>query len=102
MQGVEELALSAKYADAYKNVFKMLNAREIAMPLVSDHILEIQEYIATLIEKGAAYVADGDVYFDVSKVKNYGHVSHQKPEELLEGVRKENKANKKNPLDFVL
>lgn len=101
-QGVEELALSAKFTEAYKNIFKMLNAREIAMPLVSDHILEIQEYIAALIEKGAAYVADGDVYFDVSKVKDYGHVSHQKPEELLEGVRKENKANKKNPLDFVL
>lgn len=101
-EGIDELELSKRYTQAYLDLFKLLNARTLINPLVSDHIGLIQDYIKSLIDKGAAYVADGDVYFDVSKVPNYGHISHQKPDELLEGVRKENKANKKNPLDFVL
>lgn len=102
LENVNELELSRRYTQAYKDLFKLLNIREMHMPLVSDHIQEIEDYIEELISKGAAYESNGDVYFDITKAKDYGHISHQKPEELLEGVRKENKENKKNPLDFVL
>lgn len=100
--GISEKELTTKYTQAYLDIFQLLNIRTVFMPNVSDNIEDIKNYIANLISKGAAYQVDGDVYFDVSKVQNYGHISHQNPDQLLEGVRKENKANKKNPLDFTL
>ncbi len=99
---ITEKELTDKYTKAYLDLFTLLNVKPLLMPKVSDHIEEIQEYIQQLIDKGVAYVEKGDVYFDVSKVKNYGHVSHQNIDELLEGVRKGNKQYKRNPLDFVL
>ena len=99
---ISEKELSTKYTNAYLDLFGLLNIKQMFMPKVSDHMGDIERYIQGLISKGAAYVIDGDVYFDVSKAQNYGHVSHQNVNALLEGVRKENKANKKNPLDFVL
>lgn len=100
--GISEKELTTKYTQAYLDIFQLLNIRPVIMPNVSEHIEEIQYYIDNLIKKGAAYVVDGDVYFDISKIKDYGHISHQNVDQLLEGVRKENKTNKKNPLDFVL
>lgn len=99
---ISEKELSTKYTNAYLDLFSLLNIKQMFMPKVSDHMGDIERYIQGLIAKGAAYVIDGDVYFDVSKAQNYGHVSHQNVNALLEGVRKENKANKKSPLDFVL
>ena len=97
-----EEILTSRYIKAYLYICELLNIEHMTMPKVSDNIKDIQQYIENLIKKDAAYVVDGDVYFDVGKIKNYGHVSHQNIDELLEGVRKENKANKKSPLDFVL
>ena len=99
---ISEKELATKYTSAYLDLFSLLNIKQMFMPKVSDHIGDIEKYIQALITKGAAYVIDGDVYFDISKATNYGHISHQNVNALLEGVRKENKANKKNPLDFVL
>lgn len=99
---ISEKALTEKYIKAYLDIFELLNIERLTMPRVSDNIPAIQKYITNLIDKKAAYVVEGDVYFDVSKIKNYGHISHQNIDELLEGVRKENKTNKKSPLDFVL
>ncbi|MBQ0045714.1 MAG: cysteine--tRNA ligase [Mycoplasma sp.] len=101
-EGISEKELTTRYTNAYQDIFQLLNIRPVIMPHVSEHIEAIKEYISNLIKIGAAYVVDGDVYFDISKVPNYGHVSHQDPNKLLEGVRKENKTNKKNHLDFVL
>ncbi|MEM3521463.1 MAG: cysteine--tRNA ligase, partial [Candidatus Bathyarchaeia archaeon] len=67
----------------------------------SEHIPEIISQISTLIEKGYAYVVDGNVYFDVSKFPDYGKLSHQKPEELKKH-RIEPDPRKKNPSDFSL
>ncbi len=97
-----EEILTSRYIKAYLYICELLNIEHMTMPKVSDNIKDIQKYIENLIKKDAAYVVDGDVYFDVGKIKNYGHVSHQNIDELLEGVRKENKSNKKSPLDFVL
>lgn len=99
---VSEKQLSTKYLNAYLDLFDLLNIKKLIMPKVSDHINDIIEYIKKLIAKKAAYVADGDVYFDIQKIPNYGHISHKNIKELLDGARKENKKNKKYPLDFVL
>lgn len=99
---ITEKELSTKYLNAYLDLFDLLNIKKLIMPKVSDHIDDIIEYIKKLVANGAAYVANGDVYFDIQKIPNYGHVSHKNINELLDGARKENKENKKYPLDFAL
>lgn len=99
---ITEKELSTKYLNAYLDLFDLLNIKKLIMPKVSDHIDDIIEYIKKLVANGAAYVANGDVYFDIQKIPNYGHISHKNINELLDGARKENKENKKYPLDFAL
>lgn len=99
---VTEKELSTRYYNAYIDLFKILNIKDLTMPKVSDHIQDIIDYVQKQIDNGSAYVADGDVYFDIQKLNNYGHVSHKNIDELLDGARKENKGNKKFPLDFAL
>lgn len=99
---VTEKELSTRYYNAYVDLFKILNIKDLTMPKVSDHIQDIIDYVQKQVDNGSAYVADGDVYFDIQKLSNYGHVSHKNIDELLDGARKENKGNKKFPLDFAL
>ena len=58
--------------------------------------------IESLIGKGYAYAAGGDVYFDVSKKTDYGKLSGQKVDEMRSGARIEVGEAKKSPLDFAL
>ncbi len=72
-------------------------------PLATDHIDSILEMIDALLKKGYAYQANnGDVYYTVSKFKNYGQLSGKKIKELRAGERVEVDTQKKDPLDFVL
>jgi len=72
------------------------------MPRATQHIKEIKEQIKKILENGYAYVANGSVYFAVSKFKDYGKLSRRKPEELISGARVEVKEEKKDPADFAL
>ena len=71
-------------------------------PRVTEHIQEIIDVIQKLVEKGYAYVVDGDVYFSVKKFKDYGKLSKRDVEELIAGARIEPSEKKKDPLDFAL
>ena len=71
-------------------------------PRVTEHLTDIFNFINKLIEKGYAYEVDGDVYFRVEKVKDYGILSGQDINELRNGVRKEIDSKKESPLDFAL
>lgn len=71
-------------------------------PKATEHIGDIIEMIRVLIEKGYAYEADGDVYFEVKKFEDYGKLSNQGIEQMRSGVRKESERNKKDDLDFAL
>jgi len=77
-------------------------ARPNMMPRATGHIQEIIEQISILIDKGYAYVSNGSVYFEVSKFKDYGKLSHRKLEELMPGARVEINPEKKDPRDFAL
>jgi cysteinyl-tRNA synthetase len=71
-------------------------------PRATEHIAEIIELLKGLEEKGYAYEIDGDVFFDVSKFKNYGKLSGQDIEELKIGARVEVDERKRDAIDFAL
>ena len=70
-------------------------------PRATGHIPEMIDLIATLIERGHAYVAGpGDVYFDVRSWPAYGELSGMKVDELAS--EEEQAAGKRDPRDFAL
>ncbi len=71
-------------------------------PKVSEHISEIESFVSTLIKKGYAYEADGDVYFSTRKFPEYGKLSGQNIDDLESGARIAIGEVKEDPLDFAL
>jgi len=71
-------------------------------PKVSEHIPEIINLIQRLIKRGFGYEIDGDVYYDVSKFKEYGKLSKLNREQMKAGARIEVDERKRNPEDFAL
>ena len=69
-------------------------------PKATEHIPEMIDLIQTLIDKGAAYVVDGSVYYRVNSFNEYGKLSRRKPEDLLAGARVEVDERKEDPRDF--
>ena len=96
-------------AEFYKNAFfddcKRLNIKtpDIIEP-ATGCIPEFIKTIEGLIEKGYAYFADGNVYFDTSKVADYNALTGHSTDELMVGVRDdvEEDTSKRNKSDFVL
>lgn len=90
----------AFFADCAKLNIKKPDVTEPATNCIGEFI----HMIAVLIEKGYAYLAGGNVYFDTSKLKEYYVLSNQNAEELAVGVREsvEEDENKRNKTDFVL
>jgi len=101
--GLTVQELGEIYSDAYFEDIAKLNVKKPDVtPRATQHIPEIIEAVETLIEKGYAYVADGDVYFDVSKFEEYGKLSGNKAEALKMGARIEVNPKKRSPADFAL
>jgi cysteinyl-tRNA synthetase len=71
-------------------------------PRATDNIAEMIAIIEQLLAKGNAYVAAGEVLFDVASMPDYGALSNRKLEDQQAGARVEVEAHKKNPGDFVL
>ena len=71
-------------------------------PRATEHIQGMINMISTLITKGHAYVAAGEVLFAVDAMKDYGKLSGRKLEDQQAGARIAVEAHKKNPADFVL
>ncbi len=96
--------LATRYIQEYFEDFdKLYVKRATAYPKATEHIEEMIEHIAKLVEKGFAYEANESVYFRVSKFKKYGMLSRQEQSEKDEedqdaGVAEE----KEHPRDFAL
>ncbi len=102
-EGKSEKELSSFYIDAFLKDIKSLNCKtDYIKPKVTDYMPDIIDYIKNLVDKGYAYVVDGDVYFEVSKIKDYGHLANRNLEDLVSGSRVDLNPLKKNPLDFTL
>ena len=72
-------------------------------PKATDNIAEMITHIQGLIDNKHAYaVQSGDVYFNVRSFNNYGQLSGQSIDKMMEAVRIEKDSDKKDPLDFAL
>ena len=71
-------------------------------PLASEMLTPIVQLIGALIERGHAYVSDGDVYFSVRSLPSYGELSHRDLEQMDQGEGIEGAQRKRDPLDFAL
>ena len=100
-EGVPAKQIARHYAQDYLESMDALGVeRADYYPLVSEHIPQIIDMVQTLIDKGFAYVEDGDVYFSVAKFPSYGKLSRQRPEDLVEGESAGE--GKRHPADFAL
>ncbi len=95
--------ITSFYIKAFKEDAKNLGVEDPDVePRVSQEIDEIIIFIKDLIDKGYAYVVNGDVYFDISKFKEYGKLSKKKIEDLIGDHRVTSINDKRNPGDFAL
>lgn len=101
--GKTEREIADKFIKAYEEDLKNYNCMQIDYrPRVIDYLDDIFEFISKLIEKGYAYIVDGDVYFRVSMIEDYGSLSNQNINDLISGSRVDVDEKKENPLDFAL
>ncbi len=103
-EGVTAKEIADKYIEAFIEDAKGLNLYEekTIHPRATEFIQPMIQFIQGLIEKGAAYNVDGNVYFNIDYAKDYGKLSKKNIEELISGARVVINDEKKNPLDFVL
>ena len=71
-------------------------------PKATDYLDRMIEIINDLIQKGHAYVVEGDVYFRVRTFKDYGSLSRRSVEEMKSGTRIDVDPRKEDPMDFAL
>lgn len=102
-EGISEKEVATRYADVYFTNVKDLGAKKPDYtPYATEYIQKMIDFISELKENGYTYEVDGDVYFRVSKIDDYGVLSNQQAEFLDAGVRKSVDTKKENPRDFVL
>ncbi len=95
--------VTEKTADQFQADVKALGCLEpTVQPRATDNIAGMIEMISTLINKGHAYVANGEVLFSVGSMKDYGKLSNRNLDDQQAGARVAVEPHKKNPADFVL
>ncbi|MFA5421453.1 MAG: cysteine--tRNA ligase [Bacilli bacterium] len=102
-ENTDESALAVRYIREFNKVSAAVNSLPPTFsPRVTKYIPEIIRYIEDLVANGAAYVVDGDVFFRVSSISDYGELSKINIDDLISGARVEENAKKESSLDFVL
>lgn len=101
--GKGPLELAEEFSRIYLEDLAKLGVLPADMyPKVSEHIPDIIEMVQVLVNKGYAYVLNGDVYYEVAKFKEYGKLSGRNLEEMQAGARVEINESKRDPMDFAL
>ena len=99
----DEILYAHHFADIFlKNVKELGCELPDYVPYATNYMEQMISFIQTLIDKGYAYEVEGDVYFRVSKLEEYGALSKQKLDQLDSGVRIDVDTKKENPSDFAL
>jgi cysteinyl-tRNA synthetase len=101
--GVDYRTVADRFIKAFYDDMDRLGVlRPTLEPLATDHIDGMIEIIRMLVDKGIAYQAGTDVYFQVERFPGYGKLSGRLLEDMMAGARVEVDENKRNPMDFVL
>ncbi|WP_373692080.1 cysteine--tRNA ligase [Corallococcus sp. AS-1-6] len=101
--GEAPVDLASRFVEAFRDDARALHLREPDVsPRVSETIPEIVALIQTLVDKGYAYEAKGDVYFAVDKDDDYAKLSKRNLDDLCQGERVQPGDLKHQPLDFAL
>jgi cysteinyl-tRNA synthetase len=100
--GVDPAVVAERYAREYEDSMRALGVMppDVA-PRATGHILEMQQMISLLIDRGYAYPGEGSVYFAVEKVEGYGKLSGRGLDTLVR-ERVDPAPGKHHPLDFAL
>lgn len=102
-EGVEAIEIAERYIVQYWKDSQALGIRPANFhPRTTNYVNEIVDFISDLIDKGHAYETEGDVYFEVSSLANYGELSHRKIEDMVAGARIAPDEKKRSPEDFTL
>lgn len=102
-EGVSSKEISEKYIEEYWKDVTALGVKPATVhPKATENVEQIIDIIKTLIDKGYAYEAQGDVYFRTLKFKEYGKLSHQPLDDLMSGARIDVSQIKEDPMDFAL
>jgi len=101
-EGVEVATLAERHIEAYMRHLSALNVKQAHVyPRATQEIPSMIKVIEGIIERDAAYAAEGDVYFRVTRDPLYGKLSHRSVDSMRAGVRAETEL-KEHPLDFAL
>jgi cysteinyl-tRNA synthetase len=102
-EGLEYVSVSERNIEAYLRYADLHNImRASVYPRATRHIPEILALIQKLMDRGMAYAAAGDVYYEVRKRADYGKLSKRNVDDMRSGARIEVGEHKRDPLDFVL
>ncbi|MEE9271462.1 MAG: cysteine--tRNA ligase [Candidatus Krumholzibacteria bacterium] len=102
-EGLDYQELAERNIEAYFAAANDLNIKPASLyPRATEHIQEMIDLIANLVEKDYAYAAGGDVYYRVRNFDNYGKLSKRKIDDLMSGARIAVGEEKEDPLDFAL
>lgn len=106
-EGITVPEVADKFIKAfYEDIAELNVQRATVNPQATDNIPEIINFIKVLVEKDYAYESDGDVFYRARKFKNYGKLSDQNIDQLVEGASEhigEAEFDKKqDPIDFAL
>jgi len=98
-----EKVVAKFFEDAFFDATEKVGSKKPdIIPHATEYIDEMIDFIQKLIEEGYAYNVDGDVFFRVNKIKDYGCLSNQVSADLESGARINVNDKKENPLDFAL
>ncbi len=102
-QGAPIDEITERFTEAYNEDMGALNVLPPTIePRATGHVDVMLTMISMLIEKGAAYEADGHVLFHVPACRSYGELSRRSRDEMIDGARVEVAPYKRDPADFVL
>ena len=94
-------ALAERNTREFTDAYTALNVRPPTVePRATGHVPEMITLMQRLIDAGHAYAAEGDVYFDVRSLSEYGGLSGQRPDEMLASEKAGH--GKRDSLDFAL
>ncbi|MFT4934412.1 MAG: cysteinyl-tRNA synthetase [Pseudoalteromonas distincta] len=102
-EGVEIDVITQRYLDIYNRDMATLGAlAPTFQPRATQTMDAIQAMIATLVQKGGAYAAEGHVLFDTQAYPDYGKLSGRPMDDMIAGARVDVAPYKRHPADFVL